>query len=73
MNEGASMSNRWEYMVLDSNVSNWFVPRLDAVALTSQLNELGKQGWEVVGMSSLEGMPHGRTRDFILVLKRATA
>ena len=67
------MSNRWEYMVLDSNVSNWFLPKLDAGALTNQLNELGKQGWEVVGMSSMEGLPRGSTRDLILVLKRATA
>ena len=66
------MSNRWEYMVLDSSVSNWFVPKLDGDALTSHLNELGKQGWELVGMSSMEGMPRGSTRDLILVLKRAT-
>jgi len=66
------MSNRWEYMVLDSSVSNWFLPKLDAGALTNELNELGKQGWEVVGMSSMEGMPRGSTRDLILVLKRTT-
>lgn len=66
------MSNRWEYMVLDSSVSNWFQPRLDAGALTSRLNELGKEGWEVVGMSAMEGMPHGHTRDLVLVLKRAS-
>jgi len=64
------MSNRWEYMVLDSSVSNWFQPKLDGDALTSRLNELGKQGWEVAGMSSMEGMPNGRTRDLVIVLKR---
>ncbi|MFI5257764.1 MAG: DUF4177 domain-containing protein [Gemmatimonadales bacterium] len=63
------MSNRWEYMVLDSRVTNVLQPNLDGDALTSHLNELGLQGWELVGMSALE-MATGRTRDLILVLKR---
>jgi hypothetical protein len=39
------MSNLWEYMVIDSRVHNFFQPELDADALTSRLNELGRQGW----------------------------
>ena len=37
------MSNRWEYMVLDSRVTNYFHPELDGDALTRRLNELGEQ------------------------------
>lgn len=64
------MAIRWEYMVLDSRVTNFFQPNLDGVALTSRLNELGEQGWEVVSMSAME-MTDGRTRDMVIVLKRA--
>ncbi len=66
---GNPMSTRWEYKVLDSRVMNFFQPSLDGDALTSHLNELGAQGWEVVSMTSME-MGTGRTRDVVLVLKR---
>ncbi len=66
------MSNRWEYMVIDSRVTNFFQPELDADALTSRLNELGDQGWEVVGLSPM-AMMRGRTRDMVILLKRARA
>ncbi len=64
------MSTRWEYMVLDSSVTNYFQPQLDGDALTSRLNELGGEGWEVVTMSAME-MATGRTRDMVILLKRA--
>ena len=63
------MSNRWEYMVLDSRVTNYFHPELDGDALTRRLNELGEQGWEAVSMSPM-AMMRGRTKDMVILLKR---
>lgn len=61
---------RWEYMVLDIGVDSFFTgPRLNGDALATRLNELGADGWEVVGMSALDS-GGGRTRDVVLVLKR---
>lgn len=62
---------RWEYMVLDVGVSGFFVgPDLDGDALTAKLNELGLQGWEAVGLTSM-ALGTGRTKDVVIVLKRA--
>ena len=64
------MSIRWEYKVIDSRVSGFFEPALDADALTEHLNELGSQGWDVVGLSAMD-RANGRTRDMVILLKRA--
>ena len=61
---------RWEYMVLDIGVDSFFAgPRLNGDALATRLNELGGDGWEVVGMSNMDA-GDGKTRDLVLVLKR---
>lgn len=62
--------HQFEYMVLDVGVATFFVgPRLNGDLLTARLNELGAQGWELVGMTSLDAGA-GQTRDIVLVLKR---
>lgn len=64
-------SQRWEYMVLDVGVSGfWVGPDLDGDALTAKLNELGTDGWEAVGLTSM-AVGQGRTKDLIVVLKRS--
>lgn len=64
-------SQRWEYMVLDVGVSGfWVGPDLDGDALTAKLNELGADGWEAVGLTSM-AIGQGRTKDLIVVLKRS--
>ena len=61
---------RWEYMVLDVNVARFFIgPQLDGDALATRLNELGAEGWEMVGMSAMEAGV-GHTRNLVCVLKR---
>lgn len=61
---------RWEYMVLDVGVSGfWLGPQLDGDALTAKLNELGREGWEAVGLTAME-VGTGRTKDLVIVLKR---
>jgi len=58
-------------MVLDVGVAGfWLGPNLDGDALTAKLNELGEQGWEAVGITGMDSNS-GRTRDLIVVLKRA--
>jgi hypothetical protein len=61
---------QWEYMVLDVGVSGfWLGPDLDGDALTSKLNELGVDGWEAVGLTSM-ALGEGRTKDLVIILKR---
>jgi hypothetical protein len=61
---------QWEYMVLDVGVSGfWLGPDLDGDALTSKLNELGVDGWEAVGVTSM-ALGEGRTKDLVIILKR---
>jgi hypothetical protein len=63
-------STRWEYMVMDVGVAGFFFgPDLDGDALNAKLNELGDEGWEAVGMTSME-MGQGQTRSLVLILKR---
>ena len=58
-------------MVLDVGVAGfWLGPNLDGDALTAKLSELGEQGWEAVGITGMDSNS-GRTRDLIVVLKRA--
>jgi hypothetical protein len=62
---------RWEYMVLDVGVAGFFRgPELDGDALTSALNEYGRQGWEVVGLTGIH-IGEGSTKDLVIILKRS--
>ncbi|HKO16774.1 MAG TPA: hypothetical protein VJU87_11085 [Gemmatimonadaceae bacterium] len=45
---------------------------MDGDALTSRLNDLGAESWDVVAVSPL-AMMRGRTRDTVVLLKRQSA
>lgn len=58
-------------MILDVSVAGfWLGPDLDGDALTAKLNELGTQGWEAIGLTGMS-IGQGRTKDLIIILKRA--
>ena len=64
---------RWEYMtVLCDARSGWLGGKFDAQGLTNRLNELGREGWELVSAFDTN-MNMGETRDVVLVLKRLLA
>ena len=59
-------------MVLDVSVAGfWLGPDLDGNALTEKLNELGAAGWEAIGLTGMT-FGTGRTRDLVIILKRAS-
>ena len=63
--------SQWEYMILDVGVAGFFLgPSLDGDALTAKLNELGAEGWEAIGLTGMS-IGQGRTKDLIVILKRA--
>ena len=39
---------KWEYMVLDQNFSDWYYKDRHIAELTKKLNNLGAAGWELV-------------------------
>jgi len=58
-------------MILDVGVAGFFLgPSLDGDALTAKLNELGAEGWEAIGLTGMS-IGQGRTKDLIVILKRA--
>ena len=60
----------WEYITLKLGTTGWLVGgKFDADALNLRLNELGRQGWEMVSAFDTN-MHDGRTRDVVVILKR---
>jgi hypothetical protein len=56
---------RWEYKIINIRSENY---RLDPNAV-SQLNELGDDGWELVGLTSVN-FKSGATDNIAMVFKR---
>jgi hypothetical protein len=57
--------NRWEYKIINIRSENY---RLDP-NYVSQLNDLGEEGWELVGLTSVN-FKSGATDNIALVFKR---
>ncbi len=68
MRRGVSAA-RWEYKALECDVAGFFGPTLHGEALEEKLNEMGADGWELVGMTTL-ALGSGRSADVVLILKR---
>ena len=61
---------KWEYMTVMLRAGGvWLGGNIDGQVLTDKLNELGKQGWELVNVFDTN-MLQGQTRDVFAVLKR---
>jgi hypothetical protein len=60
---------KFEYKVLDVVAKGFFGGKVDFVALSDKLNELGEEGWEVVAMEDTN-MYEGASRSIIIILKR---
>lgn len=60
---------KFEYDVLDVPTEGWFGGKVDFEELSTKLNELGKQGWEVVSTTDTN-MWRGASRGLIIILKR---
>jgi len=60
---------RFEYKVLDIPTTGWFGGKVDYQALADKLNEVGRQGWEVITMGSPNKYDNG-SRNVIIILKR---
>ncbi len=61
---------KWKYKVLEFNPTrSLMAARIDKKSIEDELNELGKQGWEVVsGFTTADG--HGNTKKIVYTLKR---
>ncbi len=57
--------DRWEYKIINIRSENY---RLDP-NYVSQLNDLGEEGWELVGLTSVN-FKSGATDNIALVFKR---
>ena len=61
---------KFEYKLLDVVAKGWFYGgKIDNQELTNKLNELGREGWEVVSSADLN-MRNGESRSLIVILKR---
>jgi hypothetical protein len=55
----------WEYKTIYSNKRTFLSGTVKTVELNEQLNELGREGWELVNISA-----YGVGRGILIVLKR---
>lgn len=61
---------KFEYRLLDSN--SGFFSGIDFQELTNHLNDLGRQGWEVVSVLDT-AFTSNRTQGLLITLKRELA
>jgi hypothetical protein len=60
---------KWEYKTLKFGTKGIFGGKVDESALDKALNEIGRQGWELVSMLATS-QAQGQSRDLIAVFKR---
>lgn len=63
---------KWEYKILELATAKMLDVRLDVEAATRQLNELGRDGWELVGYDDLNAH-NGRSLSAVMIFKRSLA
>ena len=59
---------RWEYRVIKESTEGWFTVNLDDDSMERTLDELGREGWELVSTTGV--MTNGYTKHLVLTLKR---
>ncbi len=61
---------KWKYKILEFNPTrSLMVTKVDKKAIENELNDLGKQGWEVVGNFTTTDS-HGSTKKIVYTLKK---
>jgi hypothetical protein len=60
---------KFEYRILDVAAGGFWGGKIDAQELTNKLNELGREGWEVISATDTD-IYGGGTKGLIIVLKR---
>lgn len=60
---------KFEYRVLDVTAGGFWGGKIDGQELTNKLNELGREGWEVISATDTD-IYGGGTKGLIIVLKR---
>ena len=62
---------KYEYKIIKTTQKGFWDPKVNEVDLTSKLNTLGQEGWEMI--SSVETNAYqGATREIMLFFKRET-
>ena len=62
--------NKFEYTAIEIPTKGWFGYKIDFETLTTQLNDLGRKGWEVVTLSNTN-LHQGSSKGMLIILKRA--
>jgi hypothetical protein len=60
---------RWEYRTIKMKIAGWFGSNVDVQELADALNELGREGWELVSTLDLD-TGHGHSSELVAVFKR---
>lgn len=63
------MKTTWEYKTVRVEAGGWVNLKLDHEQFETQLNELGREGWELVGTTATHDSG-GRTHSLMAVFKR---
>ena len=61
--------DQWEYKTIKMDTEGFLGGLLDIEAFETALNELGSQGWELVGAFDTN-QSHGASREVIAIFKR---
>lgn len=59
----------WEYKVLKLGTSGFFGGKVDAEGFEAHINNLGREGWELVCAFDTNSS-YGQTRDVVVLFKR---
>jgi len=65
----APPTQRWEYHIMTLNVDGFFGPNVDVMQMSSYLNSVGMDGWELTSAVPVT-RGEGRTSMIMAILKR---
>jgi hypothetical protein len=60
---------QWEYRTVKFDVSGFWAPKVDSNKIDGELNQLGRQGWELVAALDT-AWSQGASREIVAFFKR---